>query len=155
MPVFRSLLAGLGHGDVSTFIASGNAVFTSDRDDVTAMEREIEAAIKEETGVNTAAFLRTAAEMREIVDGNPFDETAGLHVAFLGEQPEEKRLADLQSMAFEGERLDPGDRVLYLVYHNGTARSKLTNTLIEGRLGVQATARNWNTVTRLVALSCS
>lgn len=155
MPVFRSLLAGLGHADVSTFIASGNAVFTSDRDDAAAMEREIEAAIKEETGVDTAAFLRTAAEMRDVVDGNPFDEAAGLHVTFLSEQPEEERLANLQSMPFEGETVRPGDRVLYLVYPDGTARSKLTNTSIEGRLGVQATARNWNTVTKLVELSCS
>ncbi len=44
-------------------------------------------------------------------------------------------------------------RCLYLVYPDGIGRSKLTNALIEHKLGVQGTGRNWNTVLKILAMA--
>ena len=41
---------------------------------------------------------------------------------------------------------------LYIVYLAGIGRSTLTGTLIEAKLGVRGTARNWNTILKLAEL---
>ncbi len=51
------------------------------------------------------------------------------------------------------ERVELSGRHAWLVYPDGVGRSKLTNTVIERRLGVRGTARNWNTVLKLAALA--
>ena len=42
---------------------------------------------------------------------------------------------------------------LFIYYGQGIGDSKLTNALIERKLEVAATARNWNTVHRLAELA--
>jgi uncharacterized protein (DUF1697 family) len=151
---FSAILASLGHQEVRTYIQSGNALFTSDRDDVTAMEREIEAEIGRVLGVETVAFIRSPDELERVVGGNPFGEDAPrLHVSFLSGQPSESDLARLDPAQFEPDAFALGERALYLIYPGGVHRSKLTNSVIERRLGVKATARNWNTVNRLLAMT--
>lgn len=51
------------------------------------------------------------------------------------------------------EKLYPQGRELYIFYTDGIGRSKLDNALIERRLKAAGTARNWNTVTKLLALA--
>jgi len=51
------------------------------------------------------------------------------------------------------EVIRAGGRHLYIVYPDGIGRSRLTNALIEQKLGTQGTARNWNTVLKLAALA--
>lgn len=153
MADFRALLAGLGHGDVRTFIQSGNAVFSSDRSDVDMLEVEIADAIRQTFAVETPVFIRTADELAAVVAGNPFVETGSLHVAFLSDRPEDNRLAQFDPQRFEPDTFAPGDRALYLLYPNGVHKSKLTPTVIERQLGVKQTARNWNTVNKLLELT--
>lgn len=154
MADFAMILGSLGHEGVRTYIQSGNAVLASDRSDVTAMEEEIEHAIKRALGVETAAFIRSPEELARVVAGNPFgDDAPRLHVSFLSTQPAESDLARLDPAQFEPDALAPGERALYLTYPNGVHKSKLTNTLIERRLGLKATARNWNTVNKLLDLA--
>ena len=47
------------------------------------------------------------------------------------------------------ERVRAGSRHAYFVYPDGVGRSRLTNLLIESKLGTRGTARNWNTVLKL------
>ena len=42
---------------------------------------------------------------------------------------------------------------LYVTYPDGIGRSKLTNQVIESKLGTRGTGRNWNTVLKLRALA--
>jgi uncharacterized protein (DUF1697 family) len=149
MADFRALLSDLGHGDVRTFIQSGNAVFSSDRNDSDTMEREIEAAIRQFFTVETPVMIRASDELADVVASNPFPETGILHVAFLSGQPEENRLAQLDPQQFAPDAFAPGHRALYLLNANGVHKSKLTHTIIERRLGVKQTTRNWNTVNKL------
>jgi uncharacterized protein (DUF1697 family) len=39
---------------------------------------------------------------------------------------------------------------IYLYYPDGVGRSKVTGAFLENRLKVAGTARNWNTLTKLV-----
>jgi uncharacterized protein (DUF1697 family) len=44
-----------------------------------------------------------------------------------------------------------GAQLLYLVYPDGIGVSKLTAALIEKKIGVTGTARNWNTAQKIAA----
>ena len=51
------------------------------------------------------------------------------------------------------EVVEARGRELYLVYPDGVGPSKLTITVIERKLGLRGTARNWNTTLKLAALA--
>jgi len=147
MSELRELCTGLGYEDVRTLLNSGNVMFRAKK----ATPKELEEALG---GVRV--ILRTEAELRKVIANNPFEtirEPGHLLVVFL----DKKASPDTLRARYKGpEIIRGGDaRELYIDYVNGVGRSKLTHYLIERTLGVTATARNWNTVTRLAALSGS
>ena len=78
---------------------------------------------------------------------------AHLLVLFLKQAAEEKSVQALRSAIRGRESVQADGKQLYLVYPDGIGRSKLTNTLIESKLGVRGTARNWNTILKLAELT--
>lgn len=158
MSDLREAMLDLGHGDVETYLQSGNAVFTSSGTDTASLAAGIERTLEDRLGVDIRVLVRSPDEVAGLVASNPFapaaaTEPAKLHLAFLSDGPDPERLAGLDSKTFAPDRFHPGERALYLWYPNGAGRSKLTGSLLERRLGVTATARNWNTVLALVERS--
>lgn len=149
----RKVLEDLGYSDVSTYLQSGNALFTSPRDDTEELEHEIEEALTHKLGLTTQVMLRTGAELTALIDNNPFPDAVAnpttLFVNFLSVPVAPERVAAIDATPFEPDQFRPGDRAVYLWCPEGAARTKLSNTFWERRLGVGATARNWNTVTKL------
>src|SRR4051812_10309133 len=84
MPALKELAAGLGYADVSTYINSGNLIFSSTRK-AAALESEISAAIKAEFGLKVDVAVRTGARLRKILAANPYPdgEPSLVTVAFL------------------------------------------------------------------------
>jgi uncharacterized protein (DUF1697 family) len=74
-------------------------------------------------------------------------------VTFLSGQPDPERLAQIDAQAFEPDAFQAGDRAIYLYVPNALGRSKLAAYPWERRLGLVATTRNWNTVTKLRELT--
>lgn len=149
----RAALESLGYGDVETYLQSGNAIFTTEKAEAT-VGREIETAVKSRFGHEVKVLVRAPDELAAVVAGNPFPEAATeptrVHVAFLSATPDDKRMARIEPAAFAPDELHLGDRAIYLRYPNGAGRTKLTNDLLERRLGVTSTSRNWNTVSALL-----
>ena len=159
MADLRGLIAGLGHGDVRTHLNSGNAVFTSDSAGSDALAAGIEAAITAELGLTIRTLVRSGPELRSLVDLNPMADLAAAEpakfaVVFLSAPPDPARLAAIDPAEYAPDRCEPGRRELYAHFPNGLGESKLTRQFIEKRLSVEvATARNWNTVLKLLSLS--
>jgi uncharacterized protein (DUF1697 family) len=154
MADLQALLADLGYADVRTHLRSGNAIFSADTCDPEAIAIEIEAAIRDRFGLEVAVLIRTPADLDAVIAGNPFPEAAAtapakLHVAFLSAAP----AGTIDAAAYAPEKLRIAGREVYAWYPNGMGRSKLTNTVLERHLGVSATMRNWNTVTKLAELA--
>jgi uncharacterized protein (DUF1697 family) len=156
MQDLRELLTSLGHGDVATYLQSGNAVFTSRRGDGARLAAEIEEQIAIRLNLDVPVMVRTRDDVARVVAANPLPEAtsqpAQLHVAFLAANPKPDGFSTLEPSQFPDEDIRLGDGVLYIWYRNGVGRSKLTNDVLERRLGVATTLRNWNTVTKLVTL---
>lgn len=157
MDVLKKLHESLGFRDVRTCVQSGNVVFKSSNADTVKIARQIENAFERAYGFPAKVILRTSGELRAIVAKNPFHGQAGkeakfLHVVFLTDRPDKKVTKEFLDGYSEPEEIHAADKELYIYYTNGAGRSKLTNTLIEKKLAVSCTARNWNTVTKLLDL---
>jgi uncharacterized protein (DUF1697 family) len=158
MADLRAALEAIGLEEVRTYIVSGNVVFRSRRSDAEALTREIEAAIEAHFGFPVAVVLRTAAEMRAVVEGDPLPEgsaadPAHRYAIFLSADPAPERLAAIDREAVAPDEFVPGDRLIHAWYRGGLQASKLAGRLTDRGLGVTATARNWNTVRKLVELA--
>lgn len=157
MADLRDLLVGLGHSGARTYIVSGNAWFTTDRTDREGLRTEIEAAIEARFGFAVAVVLRTLDELAHVVAANPFPaavkEPSRFYAIFLSTDPAPERLAAIDPDVAAPDVFAAGDRVVYAWYRNGLQASRLAGLLTDRGLGVTATARNWNTVTKLVELA--
>ncbi|MGW0366969.1 DUF1697 domain-containing protein [Streptomyces sp. NPDC002990] len=161
MAELRSVLEGLGHGDVQTYLQSGNAVFSSAREDPAALARELETAIEAHFGFRVPCLVVDGEYLRAVADACPFPaaqlEGKQLHAVFCSEQPAEDRFAALDAPSFLPEEYRVGDRVLYLYAPQGLGRSKLAEALARPAVvgGMDVTTRNWNTVVKLVELTAT
>lgn len=151
MTELRSIVESLGHTDVSTFIQSGNVIFTSRR---AVTPKSLEAEIESELGIDIAVVLRTAPELGTVVTANPFAhvDTAKLHVGFMAKKPAAAVVAKLETDQFAPEEFIIQRSELYLHLPNGMGRAKLP-AYLDRRLKVPTTVRNWTTVTKLLELA--
>lgn len=158
MAELRAALTKIGLEDVRTHIVSGNVVFRTKRREAAALTRDIEHAIEQAFGFPVAVVLRTAAELRQLVDGDPLPDgsaadPAHRYAVFLSADPAPDRLAAINPAAVEPDVFVAGDRVIHAWYRGGLQGSKLAGRLTDRGLGVTATARNWNTVRTMADLA--
>jgi uncharacterized protein (DUF1697 family) len=141
MAGLRRALEDAGYDDVRTVIASGNVVFSHG---TKPSAHALESLIADEFGVRTRVILRSAAQIRKLRAAKPFE--GRVYVAFLAAKPRSTRpIEGLDPFAVVGS-----DIVLH--FPSGYAAAQLTGAVIEKRLGVEATVRNWNTVEKLADL---
>jgi uncharacterized protein (DUF1697 family) len=156
MPKLRSLFEDLGHGEVTTLLQSGNVVFQGPSRASGKIIAGIEHGISETFGLEVTVLLRTHLEMKHVIAGNPFRtrdaEFKSLHVMFLATAPAPAVVGKLDPDRSPPDEFQVGGREVYLRYPNGSGRSKLTIDYFERALGTSATARNWNTVTKVLTL---
>lgn len=157
MSELKSLFGSLGLEDVVTYIQSGNVVFRSPTGDEQALAARLGQRIDEVFGVDVTVLVRTAAELEAIAKHNPFlkggADPSKLHVVLLDRPPAASAIAELDPGRSPPDEFSVHGREIYLRLPNGAGRSKLTIDYFERRLGVDATARNWNTLTKLLALT--
>jgi uncharacterized protein (DUF1697 family) len=153
MPELRVVFEELGFSDVATYVQSGNVVFRTPRATAKAVEHRLE----EVFGLKLAVVLRTGAQLSKVASRNPFRKSESnpkfLHVVFLDRKPPARAVERIDPERSPGDRFSLDGRELYLDYANGAGRTKLTLDYLERRLGVRGTARNWNTVLKLVELT--
>jgi uncharacterized protein (DUF1697 family) len=156
MGQLRELLAGLGYGDVRTYLQSGNVVLTSPASPE-RLERELEQQIAGELGLETRVLVRTRDELADVIERDPLagvaDDPKRYQVSFLSAEPDAEVVRELGGVDVAPERFVVSGREIYTWHPDGIQRSKLNKVLSDRRLGVIATARNWNTVTKLLALA--
>ena len=155
MADLRAALAELGHEDARTHLQSGNVVLTSGAAPA-KLARELKREIAKRFGLDVGVVVRTRAELAAAVKRDPLGDVATNRsrylVNFLSEKPSAAAVRELSKADVSPEQFVVLGRELYAWHPGGVHRSKL-NPLIERTLGVRATARNWNTVERLLELA--
>lgn len=157
MADLRAFLTQLGFDDAQSLLQSGNLVFRGKARRGPKVERLLEMEANERLSLQTDFFVRTAQEWQAVVAGNPFPKEAEqdpghLIVMFLKAAPDAQDVKALQTAITGPEVVRADGRQAYITYPEGIGRSRLTNALIEKKLGTRSTGRNWNTVLKLGAL---
>jgi len=157
MERLRALWTELGFQNVRTYVQSGNVVFQA-KGAAASWQAKAIAKLAGETRLPVAVLFRTPAELHRVLAGNPFLKEKGidlarLHVSFLSEKPSAEAWKKLSAIDPGADRFHRADREIYLYCPVGYGTSKLSNARLEKVLGVTATTRNWNTVSKLCAMS--
>lgn len=165
MADLRQLVEDLGFQQVLTHLQSGNVVFDArlragraDRaSGAAAAGIAIEDEISGRLGLQVPVIVRSRDDLEGIVSSNPLREVATnpsrLLVSFLSRPVDPSLLADLDAHSFAPDAFALRRREVYVWAPNGASETKLTHSFWEKRLKVTATARNWNTVQRLLQLA--
>ncbi len=149
-----SILEHLGYNDVRTYIQSGNVVFRSTKKIGESVGSEISREILGTKGFAPKVLLLSIEQLQNAIRNNPFptDDGKALHFFFLESHPQEPDLEQLNSRKVTSEEFQLIGKVCYLYAPNGIGRSKLA-AAVEESIGVPVTARNWHTVSNIVAMA--
>ena len=148
------LLEGMGFKEVKTYIQSGNAVFKSASLKIDKTAKEISQKIFNSYGFTSTVLVLEISDIQEAIDNNPFKTTEGkaLHFFFLESIPANPDLKALQEIKLKTEEFKLIKKIFYIYAPDGIGKSKLAS-IVEKKLGVPATGRNWNTVSKLVEMA--
>jgi uncharacterized protein (DUF1697 family) len=164
MADLRELMESLGHGDVASYIQSGNVVFTPGAGGgTTDLAEALEAAMERSLGIRPRVIVVTRDELAAVVSGNPYPgepEPRFVHAVFFRGGPEpavaQHAAAVQQQVRAKGSRDEASvvGQVLYVHTPGGFGRSELAALLLGKPRSPAAlgTARNWATVTKLLAM---
>jgi uncharacterized protein (DUF1697 family) len=157
MTDLRDFLTKLGFDDARSLLQSGNVVFGSRARTGAELERFLEAESVKRFGIEIDFFVREPEEWKTMIRQNPFRkeselDPARLVVMLLKNPPRQEDVTALQESISGPEIVRAKGRHLYAFYPNGQGRSRLTNAVIERKLG-RCTGRNWNTVLKLALVA--
>jgi uncharacterized protein (DUF1697 family) len=156
MPELRASLTSAGFDDVRTYLQSGNVVLSSNGSPE-QVARECERQIASRFGLDIDVVVRTRGELAEVVRRDPLAEVAvnpkRYQVSFLAAKPDPEAVRKLAAVTVAPEQFVAIDREIYAWHPDGIGRSRLWALLAGRGLGFTATARNWSTVTNLLALA--
>ncbi len=157
MARLRELMGELGYRDVRTYVQSGNVIFTGPDRPTAEVERRLEAELAATFGFEVSVIVRSREKLAEVIALNPLGDVATdparYLVLFLSAEVDPERVAGVEPADFSPEAFHLRRREIYLWAPEGVRDSRLAKALSEKRLGVAATARNWRTVEKLVALA--
>ena len=151
----REALTKAGFENAGTYINSGNAYLKTDMPRG-EMLKTVAGICEKQFGFKKAIYAPSLADWKKVVRQNPFEgkfeEGRFLHASWLERTPAKENLDALRALAVQGEGIEVVGNVAYLNTPGGLSSSKLGAKFDKG-LGVPNTARNWNTVLKLLELA--
>ena len=157
MADLKKLFESCGLTDVTTYIQSGNVIFTLKKTRSEKLEAQIEKKLKSSTGKDIKVFLLTPGELIKAVSHNPFnpehrDKEQRCHLMFLSGKPDEVHSKALMKLEGREYQFHIHEDILYYAYPNEFAGNR-RNIDFEKVLGVYGTSRSWKVVDKLIELS--
>lgn len=156
MEDLRSHFEMPGITDITTYIQSGNVLFTTDEVDEDILRKRIETQLEQKLGYKVVAIIRMIRELQNVVRNMPFDtikseEKNRLYITFLSDLPAMDAQGIMGVNSNDAEYARIVHKEVY-VYSSNYGKTCFSNTFIEKKLGMQATTRNWATVNKLLEL---
>jgi len=158
MALLRELYVSLKFSDPQTYLQSGNIIFLSEGRNLKLVSAHLQSAIHKQFGCCPEVILRSRSDLRGIVANNPFSarpniEPGKLLVSFLAGKPASDAQKALAALAVGPEELHLVGRELYIYFPNGVGKSKLPWPRLDKILQTPTTARNWNSVTKILEMA--
>jgi uncharacterized protein (DUF1697 family) len=152
----RSHFEALGCEEVATFRASGNVVFSADRELPAKLTARLEDGLADVLGYEAPVFLRSAKELLAIAAHEPFDaqafdaSTGKLQIAMLRKKPAVEAGESVLVLSSEADRLAVEGRELYWLPQGRMSDSELDLNALATVLGLM-TIRTKGTIDQIAA----
>jgi uncharacterized protein (DUF1697 family) len=158
MDDLKKLCISLKLRDPQTYVQSGNIVFSTDERELDTLREKFESAIQKKFGFRPVVILRSSKDLRKVIAGNPFAKRKDIHpgkllVTFFTDDPGEAARKQVRAIKCDPEEIFIEGREAYIYFPNGAGSSKLNWAIIPKTLKVQGTARNWNSVTKILEIA--
>ena len=157
MADLRKMFEQMGFTDVTSYIQTGNVIFSSNESDKEKLAAQIEKKFKTATAHESKIFVLTNDKLKKSASLNPFepqrrDKEQKCHLMFLSGKPDSIHSKALMKLKGKEYQFRIHDDVLYYTYPNEFA-GKRRNIDFEKVLGVSGTSRSWKVVDKLIELS--
>jgi uncharacterized protein (DUF1697 family) len=158
MDELRALYESLKLREPQTYVQSGNVIFETDERDLIKLTKRIEGAIEKKFGFQSDVVLRSTAELRDVIARNPFAKRRGIEpskllVTFLAGDPGEEARVTVRAIKCAPDEVFIDGQEVYIYFPNGAGRPTLSWATIPKMLKVSGTARNWNSVTKMLEMA--
>ncbi|MFT4221375.1 DUF1697 domain-containing protein [Dysgonomonas sp.] len=163
MPELKQAFISIGMQDVSTYIQSGNVLFSSDKGEEELKPR-LENTIQKSFGLDIPVILRSIPQLEKIKAGMPFSEEEisemensaegeALYLFLFAQNPSLKDIERILVYKGGSDRFEIRGRDMYVLFDKTIRNSKLAGVL--QRTEVSVTSRNIKTVNKLIELGTS
>lgn len=156
MSLLREVLEEGGFEEVRTYIQSGNIVLRSALSPEETGEK-VSSLIRENIGADLSVVVKTAEEIRQVLEGNPFVaekyDMARLFFTLFNDTLDRAKAQELADQDFGEEEFAYTDHAMYMYLPRDASRSKLSNNFLERKLKITTTTRNLNTLKRLLKMA--
>ena len=155
MAELRSKLADEGYSDVATVLQSGNVIVSTESARADRVGSAVQRLLSDEFDVNVPCVVRSANQVRRVLERNPLREVVSdpsrYLVNFLSQEPDPEMVRALLEEDHSPETIAIEGTEAYVWTPDGVKAMTLSYVYLEKRFGVTATARNWNTLEKIVA----
>jgi uncharacterized protein (DUF1697 family) len=159
MDELRKIFEKMGYKNVRTYIQSGNIVFESSKSKNEALAKKIEAGLEKSLGYDVTVVIRTKDEIENVIKNYPFGkvknpESYKTDVAFLSAEPEKSTAKELELLSSKDETFKVIGTNVYTLRNLSKSfpDTLLGKNILEKKLKVRATIRNWNTVNKILTI---
>ena len=155
MADLRALLEKEGFKHVKSYIQSGNVVLQSKESNKLNLEEQISKAIQSHFGFEVSVLVKTRQELLHIFFNSPFTEEKKKTSYFmmLHDLPNPELVNEASKKVYEGEEYQIIEDCIYYYNEKGLGKAKFNVNFFERKLNTFATARNYNTMLKLLSLS--
>jgi uncharacterized protein (DUF1697 family) len=155
MAELRELLASAGFENVKTYIQSGNIILQSSEKKLVNIEKAIKKSILDHFGFEVSVLAKKRSDLKRIFDHSPFPEEKKQKSYFtmLHNKPDDELVKIASEKEYVGEEYKIIDDCIYFYCAKGYGQAKFNMSLFERKLNTFATARNYNTMVKLLSLS--
>jgi uncharacterized protein (DUF1697 family) len=158
MEALRKSYENLGFHNVTTYVQSGNVVFSVKNAKPGELAKKISREIEKDWGFDVPVIVLSVDQLKQIIADNPLakdnkKDKAFMLVTFLSAKPGEFDSRFIEEKKLNGEEIFITDNAVYLYCPNGYGKTKLNNTFLEKKLSVDATTRNWKTTNELLKIA--
>lgn len=157
MERLRAVFESLGLGQVETFLASGNIIFSTGEREIRTLERRIEAALEHTLGYAVATFLRSMDDVHAVARHQPFPRASSaadghrVYVLFLRQALSAAARPQVTALGTASDQFAVKGSEIYWLRHGNMAESTVLDAALGRLIAGPVTMRNRNTVVRLAA----
>lgn len=155
MADLRQILTEANFEEVRTYIQSGNVILKTNLNDSKSVSAKVAHVIKNHFRFEVEVLSKTREELEEIFNNCPFpqEQKEKSYFMMLFEAPNKELVLDVSKISFPNEAFIIKSECIYMYSGIGYGKSKLNNNFFERKLKISATARNYNTMQKLLSLS--